>query len=126
MTHSFRINIPRSAWWSANDRLHWAVKAERTRFVRQLAKSAAIAAGTGPQNAVELTIEVHYPTNRAADPHNVASTVIKAAIDGALVDSGILPDDNSEHLLSTKIIRGPKTGEKRQYALTLHITQTAH
>lgn len=126
MTHSFHIRIPRSAWWSANDRLHWAVKAERTRFVRQLAKRAGIAAGIGAQNVIELAIEVHYPTNRPADPHNVASTVIKAAIDGALVDSGILPDDDSKHLTSTTIKRGPKTGENRLYGLTLHITPTAN
>lgn len=78
-----------------NDRLHHWKRAERVALWRRAARFAAY--GTpknGPSN-VRLVIGVPYP-GRRRDPHNWMPTV-KAVIDG-LVDAGIWPDDNSDHV----------------------------
>lgn len=114
------LDLPRSLWWSANDRLHWRVVASKKAAVRALARAAA-------QDEVwldraTLGVLVHYPTDRAADPHNVMSTVLKAAIDG-VVDAGVLPDDDDKHLTAVTISRGPKTSIAGIYRLTLTLTE---
>lgn len=110
------LDLPRSLWWSANNRHHWQVVRRKKAAVRALAKSAAM--GAGRFERAVLDVQVHYPTNAQADPHNVASTVLKAAVDG-VVDAGVLPDDSSQHLTAVTISRGPKTSVKGIYRLTL-------
>lgn len=114
------IDLPRSLWWSANGREHWARRAAKTRSVRLLAKAAA--RGADRFQVARLDVQVHYPTNRTADPHNIASTVLKAAIDG-VVDAGVLPDDDHTHLTAVTISRGPKTSVKGIYRLTLTLEE---
>lgn len=93
------IDIPREWWWSANDRLHWAVIAKRKRPCRQAAALIGRGVRLGYDNA-QVTAYVAYPKGTGrADPHNVASTVIKAVIDGLVTDAGLLPDDDHRHLL---------------------------
>jgi hypothetical protein len=116
------LDLPRSLWWSANGREHWARRAAKTSAVRLLAKAAAM--GTERFQVATLDVQVHYPTDAQADPHNVASTVLKAAIDG-VVDAGILPDDSSKHLTAVTISRGPKTSVKGIYRLTLTLEEVA-
>jgi crossover junction endodeoxyribonuclease RusA len=47
----------------------------------------------------------HYPDNRARDPANWSPS-LKAMIDGGLVDTGIIPDDNDRHLIHWGYSRG--------------------
>lgn len=114
------IDLPRSLWWSANGREHWTRRSAKTRAVRLLAKAAA--RGTERFDRATLGVLVHYPTNARADPHNVASTVIKAAIDG-IVSAGVLPDDDDKHLTAVTISRGPKTSIAGIYRLTLTLEE---
>lgn len=114
------LDLPRNLWWSANDRLHWQVVRRKKAAVRLMARAAATG-GERFQKAT-LAVLVHYPTNAQADPHNVASTVLKAAIDG-LVDAGALPDDSSKHLTAVTISRGPKTSIAGIYRLTLTLEE---
>ena len=114
------LDLPRSLWWSANDRLHWRARADKTAAVRVLAKAAA--RGTERYQRAVLDVQVHYPTNARADPHNVASTVIKAAIDG-IVSAGVLPADDDKHLTAVTISRGPKTSVAGIYRLTLTLEE---
>lgn len=114
------LDLPRSLWWSANNRHHWQVVRRKKAAVRVLAKAAAM--GTERFQVARLDVQVHYPTNTQADPHNVASTVLKAAIDG-VVDAGVLPDDSSKHLTAVTISRGPKTSVKGIYRLTLTLEE---
>ena len=114
------LDLPRNVWWSANDRLHWQAVRRKKAAVRTLARAAARDAGR--HQRATLTVLVHYPTNRAADPHNIASTVLKAAIDG-VVDAGVLPDDDDKHLPAVTISRGPKTSIAGIYRLTLTLEE---
>ena len=113
------LDVPREQWWTANDRLHWAQKAKRTKWIREATRLAARAAGA--YSRADLAAYVAYPRNNRADPANVAATVLKAAIDG-LVDAGVLPDDDSEHLPAVTIRRDPPTGKPGLYRIRLVLT----
>ena len=92
------VTIP-SAWFiSANDRLHWAEKARRTRAIRLATRAAA----TGHQPFATpclVTVTIHRPRGgRMRDAENGAPTG-KACVDG-LRDAGILPDDDQRHVVA--------------------------
>ena len=109
------IDVPANEWMSANQRLHWAAKAKRTKAIRS--RAAWIARGhiiTTPTIAV---VHVSYPRNGTADVDNAQPTW-KAVCDG-LVDAGVLPGDDSKHLVAVSFRRGPKTGEKGLYRLSI-------
>ncbi len=90
-----RMEIPDAIWLSANQRLHWAEKARRTRWVRTLAKSAGLRL---PKYSRAVVVAwIGYPRAGRADPSN-AAPLVKAAIDG-LVDAGVFPDDDSTHVI---------------------------
>lgn len=114
------LDVSRALWWSANDRLHWQVVRHKKSAVKTLARAAAD--GVGRLEVATLDVQVHYPTNSPADPHNIASTVLKAAIDG-IVAAGVLPDDDDKHLTAVTISRGPKTALPGMYRLTLTLTE---
>lgn len=96
---TIEIDIPREWWWSANDRLHWAPLAKRKSWCRKAGATTGHGVRLGYDTAT-VRAYVAYPKGTGrADPHNVASTVIKAVIDGLVTDAGILPDDDSKHLL---------------------------
>lgn len=79
---------------TANQRLHWAVKASTTREVRR----ATCALGRKAPRADRLIVTLHYQPKdrRRRDAHNLWPT-LKACVDG-LVDAGIVPDDDTEHV----------------------------
>lgn len=111
------IDIPAAEWMTSNDRLHWAAKAKRTKAIRSrtawLARSQQLKVPT----PTVVAVQVQYPRNGTADPSN-ASPAVKAALDG-ITDSGAWPDDNSDHVVEVSYRRGPKTGEKGLYRLTI-------
>lgn len=98
---------------TANQRLHWAKKAEITRDVR--ATVATLARHHKIPRAERITVTLHYrpQQNRRRDRHNLYPTV-KAAVDG-LVDAGIVPDDDTEHVstpepvIHTAVLTGRQT-----------------
>lgn len=106
-------------WWTSNDRPHWQVRRRRTEAVRTRARLAART--LPPMGRIALDVAVSTPTARRFDPHNIAGTVLKAAIDG-LVDAGVIPDDDAAHLTAVTIRRGTPTGERGTYQLTLTLT----
>jgi crossover junction endodeoxyribonuclease RusA len=96
---------------SANQRLHWRQKAERTGNVRTkvrlLAKQARIPA------AARLTVQLHYlpGDGRRRDAPNLVATS-KPAIDG-LVDAGLVPDDNDRYVIEIMPKIHPGHGKRR-------------
>lgn len=114
------IAIPKSMWLSANDRLHWAVEAERTRWLRQLALARAKIERTPPHNVTHVAAFVGYLRNGKADPANAAPTV-KALIDG-MTDAGVWPDDDSTHVIGPTYLRDPKSPTPGHYTVRLVLT----
>lgn len=80
---------------NANQRLHWAKKAQLTREIRDATRLLAVSAKL-PKGATHLDVEmVVTPKTRARrDADNLVPT-LKAACDG-LVDYGIVPDDTPQ------------------------------
>lgn len=102
-------------WVNSNHRLHWAVRAKRTKAWRTAARYAAH--GLARHERVHVTVYVHKKTRRAYDAHNLVPTV-KACIDG-IVDAGLIPDDTNAHLVGPDM----REGETRpdQPGLTIHV-----
>ena len=121
MTDTITLTIPTSEWLSSNQRLHWAQKARRTRSIRtrafMTARAALHAGGITPHEGRTLVHAlIAYPTRHKADPPNAYPTV-KAAIDG-MVDAGVFPEDNSEHVVLS-FDRDPDKSPAGTYRVTL-------
>ena len=96
------VTVYPPCWLSANDRLHWAEKARRTKALRAMGFAAWYKAGRPRYNKARLTVDVTWPDLRRRDAANAHPT-IKALIDGMTHPGpkvrGILPDDSDEFLL---------------------------
>lgn len=111
---TYVITVPKvGKYMSANDRLHFRVKADQTKVWREAGRIATLAAKvpvlTPP---VHITATVHIVGKRRQEVSNLAPTM-KAAIDG-MVDAGILADDSDAHVI------GPDP--RRAYDLPPRIT----
>lgn len=114
---SLTIDIPPQEWMSANDRMHWAQKAKRTKALRSRAAWLARQARLETDTPVLVVASIGYPRGGKADPGNAAPTV-KAILDG-LTDAGVWPDDDSDHVIGPHYTRGPKVDQKGYHAVTL-------
>ena len=107
---------------SANDRLHFAVKAQLTKHLRELACALANACTRhepfSPSNPCTVTIIVYAPTKRRMDPPNLYPTV-KALIDG-FTDAELWTDDNYEIIKAMTFIYGGLSGTDK-YTLEIAI-----
>jgi crossover junction endodeoxyribonuclease RusA len=116
----FRINLP----WTlppltANQRMHWRAKARVTKDVRQV---ASLLGRKAPRTEM-LVVTLHYRPRdrRRRDRHNLWPTV-KALVDG-LVDAGIVPDDDAEHLSTPEPVIHQPNGTKAALWLELDYPQ---
>lgn len=107
------LDIPSSWWMSANDRMHWREKAARTRWVRDYAAIIARQEQTPAHDTALVYAFVQYPRAVRVDPANSFPT-IKAAVDG-LVDAGVFPDDDDQHVLGPVPLREPGKSPKGYY-----------
>lgn len=118
------LTIPDEYWLTSNQRLHWAAKAKRTKFIRTLAHIGAGEAFEGRTwMQVHVGVFVGYPTRSKADPSNAAPAV-KAALDG-LTDAGVWPDDDSEHVVTVTYAREASKSGKGTHTLRLVLTDQA-
>lgn len=103
---------------NANRRVHWRVRHERTKAIREAAY--LIAQGQVPPLArAHVVGEYRPPDRRRRDVSNLFPS-FKAAIDGALVDTGALPDDSDEYLVGPDM----RIGEVEKLGrLVLHVTE---
>ena len=111
------VRVPAALWLTANGRDHWATKSRRTSHLRQLGFLAA--RNLPAVDRANVVAVIGYPTARRADPANAAPTV-KALLDGA-VDAGLLPDDDHKHIPRTSYERGPDSGERGVYLVTIRL-----
>lgn len=107
---------------TANQRLHWRQKADRTKTIRQTVRMRVKQAGIPA--AARLTVQLHYaPGDRKRrDAPNLVATS-KPAIDG-LVDAGLVPDDNDTYVTETMPKIHPGQGKRRLW-LTIQPTSGA-
>lgn len=96
MTATIYFGVPRNLLLTANQRLHWAAKKDRTKAIRHLASTHTKTFKCAPLDAAHCVVEITWPDQRRRDAHNLMPT-IKACIDG-IVDAGLLPDDDDTHL----------------------------
>ena len=98
-------------WLNANERLHWAEKARRTRIWRHTAHGAVLAQAKGARFdvPVRITVTIHKTRAGRYDATNWAPTG-KALIDG-LVDSGLLEDDDNTRVIGPDMRAGEKRAE---------------
>ena len=109
MTHTIHVPVvvPKQLLTS-NQRLHWALKATRTRYWRDLAFIHSKASRPVLLAKARVTVTFTWPDKRDRDPGNWAPTA-KALVDG-LTDAGWWPDDNSRHLIGPDLRRDPVPG----------------
>lgn len=110
--------IPTARIINANQRSHWARKAELTRFMRLEAKLHAL--GHPPMERAHLTVHVGWPDKRRRDAMNLHPS-IKACVDG-FVDAGLLDDDSDAHLTGPDL-RPYVAGRKGYVVLTFHFEE---
>lgn len=120
-TQEMIVKIPKNEWLSSNDRMHWRVKASRTRQLRQRGYFEARRNGLLPMRRAVLTAHVQYANGGRADPANAYPTV-KALVDG-LTDFGVLTDDDSKHLPAMTFKRAPGRCLRGWHVITLTLTE---
>jgi crossover junction endodeoxyribonuclease RusA len=99
-------------------RQHWSAVRRTARDIRQAAFLAARSQHIPLLDRAHVVYVIHpTPQTRRRDPSNWAETG-KAAVDG-LVDAGVFPDDDSEHVIGPD----PRLGEPvKGGQFVLHIT----
>jgi crossover junction endodeoxyribonuclease RusA len=106
--------VPTARIINANQRSHWARKAELTRFLRT--EASLHAHGIPPMTRAHLTVHVGWPDKRRRDVSNIAPT-LKACIDGFVSDARLLPDDSDAYLIGPDL-RPHVAGRKGYVVLT--------
>ena len=101
---------------TANQRMHWAPKAELTRFVRNWARRS-FANVTFEKHPIVVEMTWYVGDRRRRDSDNAVST-LKPLADG-LVDAGVVPDDTPEYMdkRMPQIVYRP--GQPAQIVLTV-------
>jgi crossover junction endodeoxyribonuclease RusA len=97
MSANLHFELPRSLVINANDRTHWAPKAEVTRNLR--AMGARAAKDCESMDKATILIRIGWPDKRHRDADNLSPTT-KALIDGIVGDGGLLPNDSDRHIVS--------------------------
>lgn len=115
------FTIPADLWMSANDRMHWAPKAKRTRGLRETGYAVAMEQAPGTPGTCHVAAFIGYPRGGKADPANAAPTV-KALIDG-LVDAGVWPDDDSTYVIGPTYLRDKSSGQPGVHTVRLVLTR---
>jgi crossover junction endodeoxyribonuclease RusA len=107
MLSELTVEVPTNEWLSSNQRPHWAAKSRKTKALRERAYYLAKAQKLTAPTPASLIVEVGYPKRGRADPENGQPTY-KALIDG-MVDAGVIPDDDSSHIVETRYRRGARS-----------------
>lgn len=104
---------PPAALINANDRLHHHAKAKLTKAWRDQARrqSGMQYAPRDFHEQAHITVTIRFPTNHRRDVGNYYPTA-KAIVDG-LVDAGVLPDDNDDHITGPDLRRERPNGPLR-------------
>lgn len=105
---SYRLEVLSGGreWITANQRLFWRVRSERTKSWRTHTANRAKEMGLPHLDKALIVCELRFSDNRRRDPHNWSPTA-KAAVDG-LVDAGVFDDDDHTRVTGPDMRIGPK------------------
>jgi crossover junction endodeoxyribonuclease RusA len=118
---SFFIRLPPGTkLLTSNQRYHWRTRAKITRELRTMSRDLAEQQEIPRADKVHVRGHWHYHDNRKRDPGNWYPS-LKAMIDGALVDSGIITDDDDKHLIFDGIHRGEPNIRHGQLVLEIEV-----
>lgn len=92
-------------WLTANQRVHWRVRAKRTRIWRDYAHLLAKSQRIPRLEKAHVVAELRFSDRRRRDPANWAPTA-KALVDG-LVDAGVFDDDDHTRVTGPDMRIGP-------------------
>lgn len=104
---------------SANDRMHYAVKMQITRHLRELSRYAVFSEKGltecvySPDKPCKVIVIINPPSRRRVDPPNFYPTV-KALIDG-MTDAKMWTDDNAKVIKAMTFIYGDVTKDKKYH-----------
>lgn len=109
---------------NSNDRLHWRVKAKKTRALRDFVAVLAWQQLHPVTTRQHITVTFGFTNNNRRDVDNLQPTS-KAWIDG-IVDAGILPDDNDNWCMGPDLRTGPPSPDMDRPAplRRVHVTIT--
>lgn len=116
-------------WFTANSRLHWAVKTGKVKRIRATAYWLGVSALRTRRldrpafDRAHVTAVVHFSRDGRHDPGN-ASPMVKAAVDG-LTDAGFWEDDDSEHVVGPDYRIGEPTGHAGVYRIEIIVEETS-
>lgn len=97
-------------WLSDNQRLHWAVKNQRTQGWRLATFLMARMRKTPRLVKARVVCQLRFTDVRRRDPNNWAPTA-KACLDG-LVDAGVFVDDDWKHVIGPDMRLGPQVSRE--------------
>ena len=122
-TVTLTFKVPDDQWLSSNQRLHWAPKGKRTKWLRDYAaRRIWISKPSAPyKNGARITAHIGYASNTKADPNNAAPTT-KALIDG-LVEAGMFIDDSHEWVLGPDHRRDTEKAPRGFHTVRLEIEE---
>ena len=113
-----QVEFPKALFISANDRLHWAEKAKRTKDIRTLAMLAARERDPAPIPCL-VDVTIHRPKGGTLrDAENSAPTV-KACLDG-LRDAQVLAEDDRKHVVAITYRIAPKNRADDRYGIEIN------
>lgn len=115
----------RDSLLNSNDRLHWRVKASRTKWLRDQAAWEARKQLHPVTVRQHITVTFGFTNNNRRDVSNLQPTA-KAWIDGITQDARILPDDNDTWVIGPDLRTGPPTPDMDRPAplRRVHVTIT--
>lgn len=103
---------------NANQRYHWAKKAELTKAWREAARVAALTQPAHQYDRAHVVCSLRFPTNHRRDVGNFFPTV-KAALDGIVSAGRHLVDDSDDRIVGPDLRRHIPNGSP---LLTITIT----
>lgn len=95
---TWRILLPFTRPLTLNHRMHYMVKANKTREIRRSSGEAVEAAGVPPLKKLRAWIEYEPRDKRVRDPINLIPTL--KACEDSLMDTGVVPNDDPRYVES--------------------------
>ena len=109
----WQIELPFTRPLSLNHRMHYMVRAKKTAEIRAAAGEVIELAGVPPLEHLRCWIEYSPRDSRVRDPINLVPTL--KACEDALMDAGVVPNDDPRYVKSVMPEILAKNDERRGF-----------